>query len=189
MNILLDVISSMIIGGIVLLMLVGFNSNLVQSACVQTLKVITQSNLTTVTNILETDFRKMGYGMFGTPDSAIAYADSNKIIFKGDFQNTGSVDTLIYSFNATVASGKKNPNTRVLYRTYIPKGSTPSTQPINLGITRFRLWYYRDRDTILTGNPIPATSGIKTIKVAINVESTEPYKETTMPYLKLNPGV
>lgn len=184
-----DVVCSAVIGGIVLFMLVGFNSTIVEKAGTQTVKVMTQSNLTEVTSILEYEFRKMGYRVLGGFDSSIMYADSNKIRFIGDFRNQENIDTVIYYFDITKPSGKRNLNTHILYRTYIPKGSTPTTQSINLGITQFRLSYYKMLDTILTANPIPQPSQIKVLKIALNVESTEPYKETTMPYLKLNPGV
>ena len=189
MNVIQDIVCSIIIGGIVLAMLVGFNSNVVQNASVQTIKVISQSNLTAVTSILDNEFSKMGYHILGARDSSIIYADSNKIKFIGDFSNQGKVDTITYSLNPSALSGQFNLNTRILSRTYSPQGSKSATESINLGMTRFRLWYYDKRGSALVGNPISDPSQIKALKVAINIESTVPYKETTMPYLKLNPGV
>ena len=190
MNAMFDVICSAVIGGIVLFMIVGFNSTIVEKAGAQTIEVIAQSNLSEVINILEYDFKKIGYRMSGPPDSSIMFADSNKIRFVGDFRNVGSIDTLIYAFDTTTASGKANPKAHILKRTSITQGSsTRSTESINLGITRFKLWYYRAKDTLLAASPTSRPSQIKSLKVAINIESTEPYKQTTMPYLKLNPGV
>jgi lipopolysaccharide export LptBFGC system permease protein LptF len=183
-----DVVCSVVIGGIVLVMLVGFNSNIVQSASVQTIKVMAQSDLTTATSVLENDLKMMGFHVYSRADSAIQYADSNKIVFVGDFQDSGTMDTITYSFNPTAPSGHANTNTRILTRTYAPQGTNPSSISINLGITRFRLWYYNSGDTALASNPIPAPKLIKSFRIAMNVESTVPYKETTMPYLKLNPG-
>ncbi len=188
-NVLYDIVCSVVIGGIVLVMIIGFNSNIVQSATSQQIKYIAQTNLTTVTNILEYEFSKMGYRVFARSDSAIMYADSNKISFIGDFSDAGKIDTVVYSYDPVTASGQLNNKTHVLKRTYIPQGSSPSTQAINLGITRFRIYYYNVHDTALVTNPVPQTSQIKSLKVAMNIESTVNYKETTMPYLKLNPGV
>lgn len=190
-----DLVCSVAIGGIVLVMLVGFNGNIVESASAQTVKVIAQGNLSTVTSILENEFSKMGYRVFGAADSSIIYADSNKIKFIGDFGDQGKVDTVVYSFNPTKLSGHSNLNTRILTRTFTPQGSSPTTETINLGITRFRLWYYKTRDTALVTNPVSLPSQIKCLKVALNVESTVPYKEQStmkrnkVSYLKLNPGV
>ncbi len=189
MNAILDVVCSIVIGGIVLVMVVGFNGNIVEGAGVQTIKVNAQANLTTVTGILENEFNKMGYLILARSDSAIIYADSNKIAFIADFRDQGNMDTIVYSFNPTQRSGHANLNTRILTRTYIPQISNPTSQSINLGITRFRLSYYRDGDTALVGYPVSRPSQIKAVKVAINLESTVPYKETSMKYLKLNPGV
>src|SRR6266581_3677738 len=120
MNALYDVVCSMVIGGIVLTMILGFNGNIVESAGVQTVRVMAQSNLTAVTSILEYDFRKMGYHVGNNPDSSIIYADSNKIKFIGDFTDKAKIDTIIYSFDPNAPSGKPNRNTHILTRTYIP---------------------------------------------------------------------
>jgi hypothetical protein len=188
MNAMYDIVCSVVIGGIVLVMLVGFNTNIVQSASVQTIKVMAQTDLTTATSVLENDLKMMGFHVYSKADSAIQYADSNMIKFVGDFQDNGTIDTITYSFNPTAPSGHANKNTRILTRTYTPQGALPGAISINLGITRFRLWYYNSGDTALMANPVPAPALIKSLKIAMNVESTVPYKETTMPYLKLNPG-
>jgi hypothetical protein len=82
-----------------------------------------------------------------------------------------------------------NPKTRILTRTYIPQGKLGSSSTINLGLVGFRFSYFNKGDTVLTTNPVTRPAQIKSIKVAVNIESTVPYKETTMKYLKLNPGV
>lgn len=185
MNGMFDIVASVVIGGVILAMLVAFNGNIAQNSGAQTIKVLTQTNLTEVTNVLEYDFRKMGYLVGSFPDSAIIYADSNRIRFRGDINNDGVVDTVTYYLDTTVASGYANTKTRILRRAVSFAGGIS----MNLGITRFRLWYYAATDSILTANPVTQPSQIKSLKVAVNIESTVPYKETTMPYLKLNPGV
>jgi len=194
MNSAYDLICSAVIGGIVLVMLVGFNSTIVEKSGVQTIKLMTQTNLTKGLEIIEYDFRKMGYRVPSAPDSSIIYGDSSQIKFVGDFQNISRIDTIIYRYDASTASGMNNQNTHPLYRTYIVKGSSSSTTTLNLGFTSFRLRYYMSdvsshQDTLLTSNPISLPSLVRTIRLAVNVESREPYKETSMPYLKLNPGV
>jgi len=188
MNAMYDVVCSVVIGGIVFLMLVGFNGNIAESAAAQTIKVIAQTNLTAARGILENEFNKMGY-QIGSQDSAIVYADSNEIAFIGDFRNVGNIDTLDYLLNTTAPSGQANTTTRILYRTSTQMGSAPTTESINLGITQFRISYFDMAGNPITVYPIAQTSLVKSVKVAINLESTVPYKETTMPYLKLNPGV
>src|SRR5690242_4516995 len=97
MNQIHDLLGSIIIGGIVLLMLVAFNGNIMESAGTQTFRTIVQSNLTAVTDIMESDLRKMGFRVAGgVLDSIITYADSTRIRFRGDFDNNGSVDVVDY---------------------------------------------------------------------------------------------
>ena len=185
MNALQDLIISIAIGGIVMGMLLAFNTNIAQQGSAQTVKIMVQTNLATVTDLLEFEFRKMGYRVPKSLDSAIVYADSNKIKFKGDIDNNGTIDTLTYYFNTVSPSGLVNTNTRILYRTW----NTQSSKSINLGITRFRLWYFNASGNPVTGNPVASPSQIKSMKVAINIESTVPYKITTEQYVTKNPGV
>jgi hypothetical protein len=184
MNAMFDVVCSVAIGGIVLVMLVGFNGNIVESAGAQTIRVMAQTHMTEVTNILDYEFRKLGYRVSSAPDSAILYADSLKMRFKGDIDNNGVMDTITYFFDTT-ASGHANKNTHIFYRTL----NSQKPQKINLGITRMRFWYYDASGAVITTNPLAFPSVIRSFKVAVNIESIEPYKETSMPYLKLNPGV
>ena len=188
MNAMYDVVCSVVIGGVVLSMLIGFNGNIAESAGSQTIKVIAQSNLTAVVSMLDNEFNKVGFRI-GTQDSAIIYADSSKVTFISDLRNTGKIDTLSYSYDASGASGQLNKKTHILYRVLKPNGlAGGSTTSINLGITKFKFYYYNITGSPLT-LPIAKTSLIKSMKVVLNVESTVPYKETTMKYLKLNPGV
>jgi hypothetical protein len=185
MNSLQDLVISVAIGGIVLAMLFGFNTNIAQQGSAQNIKIIAQSNLTTVTNLLEFEFKKMGYRVAKGLDSAIVYADSNKIKFKGDIDNNGTVDTLTYYLNAASPSGLQNTNTRILYRTL----NSQSAKSINLGITRFRLWYSDASGNPFTSNPVSQPSLITCVKIGMNIESTVPYKVTTESYVTKNPGV
>ncbi len=185
MNGMFDIVASVVIGGVVLAMLVGFNSNIAVNSGSQTIKVVAQTHLTEVTNILESDFRKMGYRAGSSPDSSIMYADSNKIRFRGDINNDGVIDTVTYYLDQSVPSGFPNTKTRILRRAVSFSGGIS----MNVGLTRFRLWYYNGGDSIIAANPVPRPSQIRSLKIALNLESTVPYKETTMPYLKLNPGV
>src|SRR5512143_1641919 len=150
MSALHDLMGSIIIGGIVLLMLLTFNGNVMQSAGVQTFNNVVQGNLTTVTSMLEYDFRKIGYRVAMVQDSSCVYADSTRVIVRGDFNNDGTVDRLFYALATGQAPGSSNPKTRVLYRQL----NFNPAQPLNVGITRFQLKYYDAAGVQLTGNPV-----------------------------------
>ena len=89
MQSLYDVLGSMMIGGIILLMLLQFNATVMEGAAAQTFTSIVQSNLTAMADMVEYDFRKIGYLATGVTDTAVVYADSNKITFKGTSTTTG----------------------------------------------------------------------------------------------------
>ena len=184
MSALYDIVISVAIGGIVLAMLITFNGNIVEEASGQTIRMMAQTDLTAVIDVVDFEFRKMGYNLSGS-DSAIVYADSSKIKFRGDFNNNGTVQTLTYYLDPTAASGHANKNTRILYRAV----DAEPAQTINLGITRFRLAYFDKNGIPFTGYPVSKPSQIKSFKIVLNIESTVPYKASTEKYIKFNPGV
>src|SRR5512140_649883 len=117
MNAMYDVVCSVVIGGIVLVMLISFNGNISESAAGQTIRMTAQTNMTALENIIEFEFRKIGYRVDATPaDSGITYAGCTSITLRGDFNNDGSIDQVRYYFDSTTASGLPNTNTRMLHR-------------------------------------------------------------------------
>jgi hypothetical protein len=166
-----DILGSMIIGGMILVMVLGFNANLMEGSGLQTFKTTVQGNMTTVTNILEYDFRKMGYSVPFPQDSAISYADTAKMTFKGDFDNNGSLETITYTYNPSTPAGGTNPRTRVLYRSY----NGGPAQPINVGLTKFRFTYFDSTGIAFGGNVVSKPSLIKSFKLLMNMESRDPY--------------
>jgi hypothetical protein len=174
MQVIYDIIGSIIIGGIILLMLLSFNSSVMEGSAIQTFNTIVQSNMTSVTDLIEYDFRKMGYRVGSVFDSAIVYADSAKIVMKGDIDNNGTVEKVTYYLDVAATSGHVNPRSRILYR----QVNGGAAQRINLGITRFRMKYYDVNDALIAQNPVQNPSRIRAIRLAINMESTSPYDTT-----------
>ena len=171
MNQIHDLLGSIIIGGIVLLMLLVFNGNVMQSAGTQTFKTIVQSNLTAVTDILEFDLRKMGYRLSATQDTAIYLADSNRITFRGDFDDNGTVDQVQYYIDTVTAFLTNNPRDRVLHRRL--NGGPPVN--MYLGMIGLKIQYYGNNDIPITNTPVASASlnTIKSVKVSISIESKD----------------
>ncbi|MDI6765584.1 MAG: hypothetical protein QME52_01980 [Bacteroidota bacterium] len=182
MNAIYDVVCSVVVGGIILMMLFGFNGNVAESAASQTVKLVTQTNLTAFTDIMEYEFRKMGYRV---GSNIIIFADSLNIRFRSDVDNNGVIDTIQYYLDKNNPSGFENKNTRILYR----KLNSGPLQRINLGITQFRITYQNIQGQPFTTYPVPTPSLIRSLTVVLSVESTFPFKESSMKYLKYNPGV
>lgn len=161
---MLDIVGSTIIGGIMLILILQLNSNMVETASVQTMNTSTQENLTTFTGMLEYDFNKIGYRV--TDSLKITTADTSKIIFNSDSNNSGKVDTVSYYLASVLDTSTTNPRDRLLFRVF--NQQTP--QAMRLGVTRFRLWYY---DSL--GQVTSVRSKIRAVRLAINLESPEPY--------------
>jgi len=183
MNQIHDILGSIIIGGIVLLMLITFNGNVMQSAGVQTFKTIVQGNLTTVTDILEFDLRKMGYRISVTQDSSIILADSTRIRFKGDIDDNGIMDTVWYYIDTAKAYLTNNPRDRVLHR------KLNSEAPVNMyvGMIGLKIQYYGNNDSPINNTPVSATGSIKSVKVALRIESTDRFFDTRKSQFISNP--
>jgi hypothetical protein len=164
-----DLIGSIIIGGIILLMLIAFNGNVIEGAATQTFKGIVDGNLTTITDILENDFRKMGYRVAAVQDSAVLYADSGRIMFKGDINDDGIMDTVQYYIDTVNSSLTANPNDKVLHR----KINSQSALAMYVGMIGFRIQYFTRTDSLIKSNPVPAPSAIKSVKVSLNIQSTQ----------------
>jgi|ERR1051326_3286992 hypothetical protein len=176
MNYLLDIIFSFIIGGIVIVLLQGLMFNMSRTAGSQTLETIAQTNVTTAADIVMNDIRKIGYGSPGPQDSAIIYADANKIVLKGDLDDNGSYpDSVSYYLGATKPSGNLNPRTRYLYR----KWQSGPEQVMNLGVTQFQFAYFDRSGNLLASVPnVVRPSQIRSIKVGIATESIMPWDKT-----------
>jgi len=171
MAVWLDIIASFIFGGLLALNVMRMNADMTARSYRSTLTYIAQSSAVTIAQILEEDFRRMGFGVAGT---AITLADSSQIRFLADLGADGSVDTLNYAISDTTeASATPNPDDRVLYRAL--NGGTP--QGMRLGETGFRLSYFKANGDSLA-MPVAAPDSIRRIRVDLTVESKVAYDAT-----------
>lgn len=171
MNTFLDIVGSTIIGGIILLTILSYNGNLNEASLSQTTSNIVQSNLNSMSQILDFDFKKIG---FGVSDSIkIIIADTSRIVFLSDMDNNGKIDTLAYYLSSidTLLS-TQNPRDRYLFRIM----NTQKPLSTNLGITAFRLWYYDKKGKITTFR-----SKIRSFKVELYCESIYPLEGNHYP--------
>jgi type II secretory pathway component PulJ len=172
---LLDIIGSTLIGGMLLLIMFRLNDAAAENTYNNSGELTSQQNIATIVQILETDFRKIGFcakwEKIPFPAKSIVMADSNKIKFLTDVESDGTVDTMYYyvgSPNEILST--PNPKDRYLYR--IVNGELPVK--VNLGVTEFKLVYYD-----VFGNPINypvAVPGeISSVEINIAVENVSAY--------------
>jgi hypothetical protein len=204
-SVILDIVGSIIIGGILLLTLFRMNDNATRNTYNFSGELIVQQSLVTSVEVLEYDFRKIGYcedpSQLPHPEQdAILFADTSKIIFLTDIMvppyddphGDGILDTLEYYLGpASQLTGTPNPNDRILYRVVngIPNG-------VNLGITKFKIRYFTDSllasgsTTLAEISPadlpisyVPGTpTGITALQIDIQVENTASYDAANNPF-------
>ena len=170
---LLDIIGSIIVGGILLLILFRLQATASETSYDSSQDLIVQQNLTTLIDMIQSDFRKVGYCADYTkitnPADVILFADSNKIEFIADLNDAGVLDTVEYYTGPTSElSNTPNPNDRLLYR--VINNETPMGS--NLGVTEFKLIYQNALgDTLST--PVNPTGQIASIQIDLEVENSE----------------
>jgi len=124
-SVILDILSSSIVGGIILLNLLQLNENVYQAEVTTMLDVNLQVEVTNIANIIESDFNKIGYcsnpeNINDLPKVTLGDTSSIKIVYDvadsiGNFD--GIYDTVYYFVSNTSAlNGTPNPRDRILYR-------------------------------------------------------------------------
>jgi hypothetical protein len=172
---LIDILGSTLVGGMIFLILLRINDSAVENTFINGGEYIIQLNLVEIVQVLEYDFRKIGYcatwSKIPDPSKAIIMADSSSISFLTDVGSNGSVDTLHYYLGpASELSMTSNPNDRLLYR--VVNSETPIGA--NLGVVVFNLTYYNPLgDTIYS--PVAQPGEIQNIQIDIKVENTETF--------------
>ena len=160
MNVLLDILGASLIGGIVMLLVVNLNAYSAETKFASDADLRLQQNAKTLAEILDSDFRKIGYRYSGT---AITDAEQQRITFKGDIDNDGIMDQVTYFLGSKEdASASPNPDDRVLYRVV----NNDTIGGPTLGLTDLRLSYLDTRE-----QPTAIADSICYIKAEIWVET------------------
>ena len=172
---ILDILGSTLIGGMLLLILFRVNDATVENNYMYGGELVVQQNLVAVVELLEFDFRKIGYcedwTKLANPLEYIISADSNSIKFKTDLDSDGVVDSLwYYSGPVSELSGTPNPRDKLLYR--VENDETPIGT--NLGVTMFELVYYDALGNKLS-TPVASPDLIQMIEINIRVEDVYGY--------------
>jgi type II secretory pathway component PulJ len=202
---LIDIAGSVVIGGFLLLILFGMNDNAARNTYNFTGELTVQENLVAVVQLLEYDFRKIGYcenplALPKPEENALLYADTSSITFLTDAmigpgytKGDGVVDTLRYYLGSNAElSRTPNPRDRFLYR----KLNNNSPSRVNLGITYFKIRYFRDSLTAsgsttlaeIPPNTLPKAyvagtpTGITAMQIDIKVENAASYDANNNSY-------
>ncbi len=177
MSTILDILGSIVIGGLLLLTIIRVNAKSAESTYVYSGDFAVQSNLVAVGELIEYDFRRIGYCADPTkipdPSKSILAADSNSIKFLTDVDSDGNVDTVQFYVGPTSQlSGTPNVRDRLLYRV-VNQGSAIG---VNLGVTQLTLQYYDALGNLLSF-PITVPSAIYTMRISLTIENSAAYNE------------
>ena len=174
---LLDILGSIIIGGIIMSIVFRLSDAATEKTYNNSSELSLQQNLSTVAQIIEHDFRKIGYcadwNKLPDPSQAILFADISAIKFLTDIEPDGELDSIyIYLGPASELSATENPRDRILYRVINDEAPVQS----NLGITQFYMIYYDALgDSIYL--PISNNGEISSIEINMTVENVAAYNE------------
>ena len=163
MNIILDLLGSTIIGGLILLMLMNFNMFQSNTSISSNSELHMQQNAKTLAEILNHDFRKIG---FNYDNTAFAQADSERISFYSDIDRNGSVDSVTYFLGSpSEVTSTTNPKDRILYRVV----NIDTIKGPSLGLTKARFSYLDG-----VGAETATFTDIAYVKAEIWIQSIEP---------------
>ena len=185
----LPLVTSYIVGGVLLLSIVMVNINISNSGAELTMTKITRSNLENVTAMLDDDIPNMGYDLLQPPDTIITVAQSNRIQFfrnlcrdpqrDAAFVNCSDPERITWEFYSGLNPGtSKNSDHGTLIRVVEEVGEAPDTTWIRSGVTRFNIRYYDDHGRALNQNiPQPIASSqfddIEQLYIELEVQSDE----------------
>jgi hypothetical protein len=168
MGTMLDLMLSVILGGILMMIVLDANEIAVENQSVYNGDMLVQEMLTSVAQVVEGEIRNMGFGV-PEKDAGILYADTSRIIFLTDLSRSGvSLDTIQYLLGDTLdLAYTQNELDRLLYRRV---NSQPVTQ---IGaVTLFHLSYITKSGEVLTTPVTPSRlTEIHVVEVTIEVQN------------------
>lgn len=177
----LGLVTSYIIGGLLMLAILMMNINLSSSSSELSMSETTKERTSAIAEMITWDIPKIGYDLVEKidPDTAFVQADSNKITFWSNVDNSGGVEQITWEFTTNPVTSTSNPNDFILRR--VENGVATN---ITLGVTRFLIRYYDeygdiDKSQKMTTPIAPANfANIRQIEIEIVCESAERLRTT-----------
>jgi hypothetical protein len=172
MSAILDIIGATVIGGMLLILALNLMDTTNQFLFNQNDDLIVQQSLTSMTQTLEYDLRKMGFAV-AENDTIVLQADSTHLKFLGDTNGNWIPDTIYYYLGPTSElTSTANPNDRFLYR----KINNLPAQGLKVGVITLFYFNFLNQDGNLVDVSNPANFiGVKMIRITLQVESPYVY--------------
>ena len=164
--------TSITIGGLLLLTIFALQERYMQNSIDLTMDETTMQDVHTLQEIINYDFKKIGYDRTRKINSAITLADSNRIDFKANLDNTGPVENVEWNFSNDQVLSSENPFDHVLTRDENGVKTTFNSAVV----VKFHITYYQKGSDTPMAFPITGSSlnEIRRIKVELICESMVP---------------
>lgn len=170
----LGIVTSFIIGGLLLVAILQFNSRVMQRSAELTVDMMDKDKIETMRQIISRDFTRMG---FGKNSKIKTFNPPHFINFSADINDLGTSE-IIWHFKESVQIHETtNPDDRRLQRNG-PVDSTGGSQPLKFNVVDFSITGYKDvQGTIETSDK----NEVKSFLVEIVYESPEPVSKNHYP--------
>ena len=176
----LDIIGSLIIGGLMFLAVFRMDAQLLDRSVAANLALISQTNGANSAEVVESHLRRIGLSVPpGTPP--IIAAHGTGIRFRGDVDTDPTDFEVVRIFQGTPNSDSSNPNDYRLAR--VVDGVS---QPLDLGATVIAFTFYDEN-----GSPTTTLEEIQEIELRLRIETPEPYRywdEAAGGFVEMYPG-
>ncbi len=169
MQSLMDIIYSVLFGGTLFVIVLNANDIAAENQSTYHGDMMVQQMLTSTAQLVEGEFRNMGFGM-PEHSTTVRWADSSSIAFLTDLgRDGGLIDTVRYSLGPTSElAGTPNELDRNLYRSV--DGGARAIVGV---VTTFKLAYYTREGNVLP-LPVPTDrlSEIHVVEVTMEVQNS-----------------
>ncbi len=176
----MGLVTSYVIGGILLIGILALNMSMSNSSTELTLTETTREKATGVQEMITHDIQKMGFNRNSKTSPVLVEADNQKIAFRSNIDNSSdnSVELITWEFTST-AVGNGSPNAYVLKRTVedVDTGSIISETPIRLGVTNFNIKYLDEYGQPVSNHmatPVASSdlNNIRQLYITLELQST-----------------
>jgi len=170
---MMDILISMLMGGVLLMNIVDAHSIIAEDSSMYRGDVLVQEMLINQAQYIEGELRNMG---FGVPQGVrtITFAGDSAITFLIDANRDGTIDTVHYDMGpVSELSGTPNEMDRYIHRTYTMPGAGATTGNIGV-VTLFHLTYINAAGDTLATPVTPALLGsIKEVELSMEVQNPQ----------------
>jgi hypothetical protein len=169
----IGITTSFIVGGLLLLSILHMNMAVSNNSMQTTMQMTSKNYTKAVSETIAADVQRMGFQVAGEEvRDVILIAESDRIQFKTDLDDDGSVETITWELTSTEFSKSSNPDDYELVRTGPVKAGGAVNAKSVYPVTSFEVTYYDTRHQDLGSSP--DIEDIDQIGIEIITESPEP---------------